>query len=79
MNAHLGDQSQHDDRADPARVDLKKQQDLTHEFIRYMTGKAYRVPRPIGAKNFGVYCRRSATSGFNTYAGGSRRQVTIRW
>ena len=81
-NAHLGDPKVNTMIEQIVReFDLKKQQELTGEFIRYMTGKSYQVPRPIGAKNFGVYWPTLRNIGaFNTYPGGNTAvESTLHW
>ena len=81
-NAHLGDPRVNTMIEQIQReFDLKKQQDLTQEFIRFMTGKAYQVPRPVGAKNFGVYWPTIRNIGaFRTYPGGNTAvESTLNW
>jgi ABC-type transport system substrate-binding protein len=81
-NAHLGDPKVNTlVEQIQKEFDLEKQQSLTHDFIRYMTGKSYQVPRPVGAKNFGVYWPVIRNIGaYVTYPGGNPSvESTINW
>ncbi|HXH20455.1 MAG TPA: ABC transporter substrate-binding protein [Dehalococcoidia bacterium] len=81
-NAHLGDPKVNAMIEQIQReFDIEKQQALVKDFIRYMTGKAYQVPRPVGAKNFGVYWPVIRNIGaYVTYPGGNAAvESTIHW
>jgi peptide/nickel transport system substrate-binding protein len=52
--------------------DLKKQQSLVQDFIRYMTGQAYNIPYPVDTLGFGAYWPVIGNLGvLRTYAGGN--------
>lgn len=72
-NAHLGDPKVND-LIDKLKLETEraKQQDLTHELIRYMTGQAYNIPRPATSKNFNVWWPVIGNLGvYSNYAGGN--------
>jgi peptide/nickel transport system substrate-binding protein len=80
--AHLGDPKVNTLAEQIQReFNIEKQQSLVHDFIRYMTGKSYQVPRPVGAKNFAVYWPTIRNVGaFVTYPGGNTAaESTLHW
>ena len=79
-NPHLGDPKINEViekmKAEP---DLKKQQSLAHELIRYATGQAYTLPRPTAAKAFSLSWPAIGNIGLTTtYAGGNQQVETRR-
>jgi ABC-type transport system substrate-binding protein len=72
-NAHLGDPKVNDlVEKIKLETERQKQQGLTHELIRYMTGQAYNIPRPATSKNFNVWWPVIGNLGvYPNYAGGN--------
>ncbi len=81
-NAHLGDPKVNDLTARmKLEFGLEKQQALAHDLIRYVTGKAYNIPRPATSKNFNVWWPVIANlQVYNTYPGGTVEVETrLQW
>jgi ABC-type transport system substrate-binding protein len=63
-----------------AEYDVKKQQALVHELIRYATGMSYYVPQPSATKPFSVWWPVLANNGtFTSYPGTNIWQVRAHW
>ena len=79
-NAYLGDPKINDliekIKAEP---DVKNQQSMVHDLIRYATGQAYTIPRPTAVKAFSLQWPVIGNFGVtSTYAGGNVQVETRR-
>jgi peptide/nickel transport system substrate-binding protein len=81
-SAHLGDPKVND-LVDKAKVefDLKKQQDIVHEIIRYVAQKAYNVPATFARQSFDLTWPVIGNYGvFRTYnSGSSAGESRLNW
>jgi peptide/nickel transport system substrate-binding protein len=61
--------------------DLERQQDLSQEFARFMTGKAYNVPFPFDALGYGLYWPAIGNlQVFDTFVGGNAvSETALHW
>ena len=78
-NPHLGDPKVMDliDKI-KAEPDLKRQQSLVHDVIRYLAGQTYSVPRPASVKAFSVWWPAIGNLGMTASYAGANQIAEVR-